>query len=203
MKRRISRLVKKLLVYSRLDKWIADQFQKSELHLLKRLIPDRTFYKPTDTRRVLRKGAFFEVHPADFSQWLLFAGDNFEHVEAALKVLAPDPEGLILDIGANCGHFSMVLAQKISERKWKNQIISFEPNPRIFALLEKNLKINPDLDNIIHLVNKGVGKEKGVLQLQIPIRNSGAASLVKNYEHEPHEKHEIEKHAKQNIQFLG
>lgn len=37
-----------------------------------------------------------------------------------------------------------------------------------------------------------MGKEKSTLELQIPLRNSGAGSLVRNYEHEPHEKYEIE-----------
>ena len=192
MKRKLSRLIKKFLVYCKLDKPVADQFQRTGFRLLRKLIPDRTFYNGRDIRTVSRQGVVFKLNPADFSQWQVFAGDNFAHVEAALKILAPNPEGLILDIGANCGHVSLVLAKKIAEKKWNSRIVSYEPNPRIYDLLRENLQLNPGLSNGINLVNKGVGKEQGTLELQIPLRNSGAGSLVRNYEHEPHEKYEIE-----------
>lgn len=112
MKRKLSRLIKRFLVYCKMDKPVADLFQRTGVRLLGKLIPDRTFYSKRDIRTVSRQGVVFKLNLADFSQWQVFAGDNFAHVEAALKILAPDPEGLILDIGANCGHFSLALAKK-------------------------------------------------------------------------------------------
>src|SRR5690606_1107359 len=53
-------------------------------------------------------------------------------------------------------------------------------------------QLNPDPANIIRLINKGVGEKSALLELQIPIRNSGAGSLVTNYEIEPHEKYNVE-----------
>lgn len=99
MKRAISRLIKKVLVSCKLDKPVADLYHKTGLSFFSRLTPDRTYFRHSDIKRVSRQGVVFELHPADFSQWQIFAGTNFDHVLAALKVLSENSKGLNLDIG--------------------------------------------------------------------------------------------------------
>jgi len=189
MRRKVSRLIKNTLIFLRLDSFIADKYHKTHWWIFKKLIPDRTFYSIEEEKIVKRNNTLFKIQPADFTQWLLFRDMADSHVDAALKVIDPNRKTLILDIGANCGNFSLILAQIINAKKWSKQLIAFEPNPRIFHRITYNLNLNPSLKEIVKLVNKGVGEEPAMLELQLPLRNTGAGSLIRNYEHEPHEKH--------------
>ncbi|HRP33259.1 MAG TPA: FkbM family methyltransferase [Agriterribacter sp.] len=192
MKRRLSRLIKKALVSLEWDDFVADQYHKTHWYFFKKLIPDRTFYKREEEKKIKRYNTWFKIQPADFTQWLLFRDNADTHVDAALKIISPEKESLILDIGANCGNFSLIVSQKIKEKQWQKQVIAFEPNPRIFSRISQNLDLNPQIEGVVNLVNKGVGEKASVLELQLPLRNSGAASLIRNYEHEPHEKHLVD-----------
>lgn len=192
MKRKISRLIKNILIFFRLDGFIASQYHKTQWYLFQKLIPDSTFYKQEDEKTIRRYGVLFKIQPADFMQWALFRDLQDAHVDAALRVLDPSKRTLVLDIGANCGNFSLAFAQLVRSNNWDKQILAFEPNPRIFSRLGHNLNLNPSLKNVVQLVNKGIGERADILELQLPLRNTGAGSLVRNYEHEPHEKYRVE-----------
>lgn len=192
MKRRLFRLIKRLFVLLHVDDYLANKFHKSESKVLRRLIPDPSYYLSGHEVKVKRHGVLFRLFPSDYSQWQIYSSDNFSHVKAALKILDSDEEALVLDIGGNCGHFSLVFAEKIRSKNQNYNIITFEPNPRIFSYLQYNLNQNPHLKDLVLLLNKAVGKEKGMLELQVPLRNSGAGSLVRNYEHEPHQKFSVD-----------
>ena len=193
MKRMLSRAIKKILVATGLDNHVADLHHKTHWWLLQKLLPDRTFYKAHDKKTIIRHGVRFIVTPADFSQWLLFVDRTDTHVSAAVKALKnKEKKGLILDIGANCGNFSLIMAQTIKKKGWDKEVIAFEPNPIVFSKFTANLALNQQLSSVVSVVNKGVGQEKSQLELQLPLRNSGAGSLVRNYEHEPHEKHLVD-----------
>lgn len=188
----MSRFIKNTLVSLGWDDFVADQYHKTHWYLFKKLIPDRTFYEREEEKKIKRYNTCFKIQPADFTQWLLFRDNADTRVDAALKTIDFGRKGLLLDIGANCGNFSLIISQKIKERNWSKQVIAFEPNPRIFNRLSQNLGLNPQIADIVKLVNKGVGEKASVLELQWPLRNSGAASLVRNYENEPHEKHMVD-----------
>ncbi|MCM5527630.1 FkbM family methyltransferase [Parasegetibacter sp. NRK P23] len=193
MKRKLSRLIKKMLVSTGLDNYIADLHHKTHWWLLQKLLPDRTFYNAADKKTITRYGVNFVVAPADFSQWLLFVDRTDTHVNAALTCLKDgENAGVILDVGANCGNFSLIMAQTIRNKGWNKEVVAFEPNPIVFSRFMANLALNPQLTSIVKVVNKGVGHEQSQLELQLPLRNSGAGSLVRNYEHEPHEKHLVD-----------
>jgi FkbM family methyltransferase len=79
---------------------------------------------------------------------------------------------LVLDIGANIGNHSLFMATQANCKK----IISFEPLPEIFSVLQKNIAEN-HLDNIEPL-NYAVGKERGFAEIAKTIENNcGATSL--------------------------
>lgn len=189
MKRKLSRLFKTMLTRLGLDNYVALMYHRWGYDLLGRLIPDRTYYRSNDVRHVVRNEVKFKLYPADFSQWQIYRSDNVDHVRAAIQILSDQQHGLLLDIGANCGHFSLLMADYIRRNKLSYSILTFEPNPDVFEHLKHNLLENPELKPFIQLENKGVGNESGQLHLQVPLRNSGAGSLVRNYEHEPHRKY--------------
>ncbi len=50
----------------------------------------------------------------------------------------PFDDGVVIDVGANLGLFSLLLNRRFADRR----IIAFEPNPSTFAALEKNILRN-------------------------------------------------------------
>lgn len=74
----------------------------------------------------------------------------------------------ILDLGANCGAFSIW-----ASHRWPRSIIhAYEPHPKTFEYLEKNLKNYPN----VYKYNYGIGNP-GMRVLMDGTFNSGEASL--------------------------
>lgn len=60
------------------------------------------------------------------------------HDELAFIERYPLGDGVIIDVGANLGLFSLLLNKRLKDRR----IIAFEPNPSTFSALEKNISRN-------------------------------------------------------------
>lgn len=77
----------------------------------------------------------------------------------------------VLDLGANCGAFSIW-----ASHRWPNcQITAYEPHPKTFDILTKNMKNYPN----VTCINKGVG-EAGWKILHDGKNNCGEMSLERN-----------------------
>lgn len=83
------------------------------------------------------------------------------------------PGDVVFDIGANLGLATLYLARLVGP---SGTVHAFEPNPRMLAYLNATLDSNPDLDISIHSV--ALGERKDTLELIIPEKNQGAASLL-------------------------
>lgn len=144
--------------------------QSLKFFLYKRIL-GKKFLKATDTlynldfdieindaigRRIFKRGS---LHP--------------EHTQVLLSLPYNDGD-IILDVGANIGWYSIVLHSNI---KHKVKIFAFEPEPRNFQLLKKNIS-NNHVNNIVP-VNKAVAEKTGhsLLFLYYP-KNSGRHSLL-------------------------
>ena len=68
---------------------------------------------------------------------------------------------VIMDVGANFGFLSLVWAQTIANR---GQVYAFEPNPKVYSSFCKSVQ-NNNLENIIHVEHKAVGKTEGTVEL--------------------------------------
>lgn len=66
-----------------------------------------------------------------------------------------------LDIGANCGYYSIKLSNSFSYLK----IIAFEPNKEAAYKFKKTLHENPDLSKQIQLKNYGLSDSMGKLEM--------------------------------------
>jgi FkbM family methyltransferase len=77
----------------------------------------------------------------------------------------------ILDIGANRGEFALAAAALKPDSK----IISFEPNPKIVAILKEDIARNK-MSNI-EVRPYGLSDRNDTLSLHVPYDNSGAASF--------------------------
>jgi len=89
----------------------------------------------------------------------------------AYKTAVPE-NGIVIDIGANIGAFSVAAAIGVPTAK----VWSYEPAPDTFGMLKKNIEIN-HLGNRVKIFNMAVAGEKGERVLSEDPSNSGLASL--------------------------
>lgn len=84
-------------------------------------------------------------------------------------------EGMVVvDIGANIGHFTLIAARLVGN---KGRVFAFEPEPHNFDLLVKNLELNR-YSNVIP-VPKAVSNRNGRARLYLDKINWGEHSLSK------------------------
>ena len=69
------------------------------------------------------------------------------------------PEMTLVDVGANIGEITLFAAKKLS----RGRVLAFEPNPRIFEQLSRNVALN-HLSNV-ELFHAGLYDEEGALPL--------------------------------------
>jgi len=69
----------------------------------------------------------------------------YEKMEAEFIKTKIKPGLVVIDIGANVGFYTVILARLVGP---KGQVISFEPEPENFSFLEKTIKIN-DFKNVL------------------------------------------------------
>ena len=78
----------------------------------------------------------------------------------------------IYDIGSHIGIFTIFFAKYQDNT---NQVIAFEPNPEIYAQLDKNISLN-NVQNI-QTLNIGIGDEEGMLPLATRRYETNTASI--------------------------
>lgn len=83
------------------------------------------------------------------------------------------PGDTVLDVGANLGIVTLLLAQKVGAT---GAVHAFEPSPPVLRLLRETLRQAHLMP--IRLHEFAVGDKEGTLTLSIPPENAGAASLV-------------------------
>jgi FkbM family methyltransferase len=93
-----------------------------------------------------------------------------------------EPGELALDIGANIGYMTSVLAARVSSSQG-GSVWSFEAHPDIFSELKYNVDNWQEQLNTVQFVpkNVAVSEQKGTVQLQIPdafADNRGLASVM-------------------------
>lgn len=82
-------------------------------------------------------------------QWYFFGYDHYEiPVRKVLAVLVEelpsDGSSQILDVGGNLGYFTLFLGA-LAHAGNKGQVHAFEPSPRVFQMLKRNVSLNPAL----------------------------------------------------------
>ncbi len=96
---------------------------------------------------------------------LFIVRENFQR-----KLYGKPPTGIVIDLGANIGAFSLYAARTAT------QVYAFEPETSNFAQLEKNCALNPTLP--IQVFKKAAGGTNGTARLSLGAINKGASSLI-------------------------
>lgn len=97
---------------------------------------------------------------------------NYESAELQMIKRFLKKDSVVLDIGANIGWYSINLSKSVPQGK----IIAFEPIPRTYGYLFKNIVLNK-LSNI-KTYNIGLSKESGYFNFYYNRDYTGATSLV-------------------------
>jgi FkbM family methyltransferase len=89
-------------------------------------------------------------------------GAAFEpEVLAALRQLI-EPGAVVLDIGANVGYFTAYMSRLVGD---SGVVHAFEPEPRNFSLLNRNIAANGLANVVVHQMALGDREETGVLHI--------------------------------------
>lgn len=129
---------------------------------------------------------YMQVNPAEHIQQQLFWYGYYEKSLGDILKKLVKPGDVFLDIGANIGYFSLLIANHVSTTK----VISFEPVSDLFQKLKDNISIN-DFKNIT-AINAAVGEMNverelflsgsdnlGMSSFQQPENFSGQKEMVK------------------------
>lgn len=107
------------------------------------------------------------------AQELLFTGTHEPYTTVLFKQLVR--RGMtVIDLGAQIGYFTLLAASLVGE---KGRVFAFEPEPRNYALLVKNIEVNA-FKNVIPL-QKAVSYKTGKVNLFLSKADSSGHSLFK------------------------
>jgi FkbM family methyltransferase len=84
------------------------------------------------------------------------------------------PGARVVDVGANHGYFTLLLAEVVGPQ---GHVFAFEPNPRLFELLERNVRLN-GFERRVTLIRAAAAARDGQGTLVVDRRRSGEGSLV-------------------------
>lgn len=157
-------------LYRRLARTVANLTKRGHWFFARRL--------PSGRRELLQKylGRYrFHIdstYPIESTIWLFGEYDDMmmRFLKAELK-----PGDTFIDIGANCGAFTLAAAKMMEE---KGRIFAFEPGPPILARLRANLSLNPAVERMTEVIPKGLGSSPGKFYYQEESHNRGNASLL-------------------------
>lgn len=150
--------------------------------LLQRLLASRTGTPEAERTFRLPWGLPFTVDPQENigrAVWHLGLYDLVVS-ETLWRLISPGEQ--VLDVGANIGHMSSVMAVRVGRT---GRVIAFEPHPVLHARLERNLaRWRAELPGTVleaRAVAVGDANRPGHLRIPVTFReNAGTASLVEN-----------------------
>ena len=173
------------MILTKVKLWFLNMISKLiKLPILKRLIPSISLR----LLKILNKNrGYFKVN--DFVMFLDFLdpidreiilSQEFETDEITFLInqIELNKINYFLDVGANCGYYSIKISKEIPNIK----ILSFEPNIEAYSKFQKTLERNLDLSKKIKLENFGLSDQSTKLKMQSMLKfgyaQTGGTSIV-------------------------
>ncbi|MDE0045574.1 MAG: FkbM family methyltransferase [bacterium] len=103
---------------------------------------------------------------------LLRRPDSFEAEEIAFILDLAVGNFIFIDVGANCGYWSLRIAKKLAG---KGSVIAIEPQPVMLERLQFNARINAL--HLNHILGCTVGIQSGTAMLKLDERNLGRSRV--------------------------
>jgi FkbM family methyltransferase len=120
---------------------------------------------------------YIDKWDAVVSQELILSG-KWEDYETELFKKHVKPGDTVVDIGAHIGYYALIAAKLVGD---KGKVYAFEPDPKNFQLLRKNVEAN-GYHNVV-LIDKAVSDKSGAAQLFLHSENTGDHRIF-NSEHD-------------------
>ena len=117
-----------------------------------------------------RFGLHWRLHRQDnvSEKRLLLRPDSFEPVEIDAILGLVKPGFIFIDVGANCGFYSLRVAKGLGEN---GRIVAIEPHPVVRQRLEYNVNINSAL--VISIHSCVIGDHNGKVKFEEGVKNLG------------------------------
>lgn len=119
----------------------------------------------------------FRLHlTGNLTEWIMFMSADVAEPKSmdALLEQVSGRRCFMIDIGANCGSYSIVAGAAMSEG---SRITAVEPNPNMANRLKTNLALN-GMDDLICIEQVALGDKVGEATLHLDHQNLGQSSLV-------------------------
>ena len=112
----------------------------------------------------------------NLTEWIMFMTADVAEPKSmdALIEQVSGKRCFMIDIGANCGSYSIVLGAKMAAG---SKITAVEPNPNMASRLKTNIGLN-DMADLIHVEQVALGDKVGEATLHLDHQNLGQSSLV-------------------------
>lgn len=104
----------------------------------------------------------------DSKDSLLLSIKKYESKNIALMKSIVKKGDYVIDIGANIGYFSVILANLVGQ---DGKVFAFEPDPTNFEILKKNVKLNNHKN--VECINKAVSNKNSKVKLFLSDMNNG------------------------------
>lgn len=122
-----------------------------------------------DPATVVLAGSVFELDPTD-DAFTELARKHNEWEPRATTVISRHvrPGDTFVDVGAHIGYYTVLASNLVGPR---GRVVAFEPEPRNFALLRRNVELNK-CDNVV-LEQRAVSVRSGPADLYLAEKNKG------------------------------
>ena len=118
-------------------------------------------------------GLVFLLDPEDRVIMPRFVLDGeYEQHTTAFLFKTVTPENVCIDVGANFGYFTCLMARLA----WQGKTIAFEADPKVFGLLRENVFVNW-CEPVVESINAAVGSAEGKVTLHRRVGRSANTSM--------------------------
>lgn len=118
------------------------------------------------------RGFRMQLDIRDDMQWGIYLRRTWEEQESRIMERALNPGGVLFDIGANVGYFSLVGSRAVGPT---GQVIAFEPLGRNLTRLRRNLMLNGAGN--VRVVEYGLSDREATVTAAVPGHEFGMASV--------------------------
>lgn len=130
--------VRRIFRCAPLEKALLGTYERIPWRPLLKLLPAHYSYPLGTWRKCRRDGIWFDVDIGTRNGWMLYCHRS-ANPQVGRYVRAGD---LVFDIGANQGELTLAMARAAMPG---GKVFAFEPSPTMFAVLSRNIELNPAL----------------------------------------------------------
>lgn len=143
----------------------------------RKAMPKPSYYAKEEYDFQLEKDLSLIIDRSDYTQWRIFSG-SLTINKQIVSLLNSRENIVVMDIGANIGAYSVLLARSLKHHRMNVHL--FEPNPYVFSRLQINLdKLQRWNHKVFCFPNQlGVGDREYYLKLKFNKTHTGKATFV-------------------------